>query len=79
MSFDRSQIRKGMFMTSTPGVPARHSREALRAEFPMFADTLAAAGPGSGPEFERQQRGIKELTERLQQVRKQLESYKARK
>lgn len=70
--YDRSQIRKGMYLTGgvCPG-----DRQKLPKDLEHFEATVAAAGPAYGPVFERQQASIQELTQRLRQVRQDLERY----
>jgi hypothetical protein len=84
MPLDRSKIRKGAFMTSTPapdGYVARRARdddEKLRREFPEFENVMKAAGPSHGPDFEREMAGIKVLAARLEAVRQQLKKVRGK-
>ena len=81
MPLDKSQIRKGAFLVGgiCPGDGAPvGKRQPLPKDLEHFEATVAAAGPTYGPIFEREMVAIKEMTERLQQVRKQLDGYRTR-
>jgi hypothetical protein len=79
--FDRDQVRKGVYMTGAPcegrfvARRARDDDEKLRRQYPEFENVIKEAGPSYGPEFEKHQASIQQLTQRLQQVRKELERY----
>ncbi len=81
MPLDRSKIYKGMHIRSDEPLPGYtpKRRENLQAEYPEFSDSLAAAGPDSGPAFELQRAGIAELAARLEMVREQLRTIKTTK
>jgi len=68
----KATIRKGAHLTSTP----RTGNEALIKSFPEFEDTIRAAGPTSGPEYDRHAAAVQEIARRLQAVRDQLEAFK---
>jgi hypothetical protein len=84
MPLDKSQIRKGAFMTgancegSFVARRARSDDEALLRAYPEFADTIKAAGPSHGPAFEREMASIKEMARRLENVREQLKKVRGK-
>jgi hypothetical protein len=78
MSFDRSQIRKGMFLTSTPRLdddPPRQKR-ALPADLRQFEATVAAADRLAELEQKRAA-GTAEVKARLDAAQQRLETIKA--
>ena len=77
MPIDRSKIRKGALMFSTPVpeghvVRRRNDDEKLLREFPEFEETIKAAGPSHGPMFEAEKAAIRELSRRLEILRFQM-------
>jgi hypothetical protein len=66
----RAKIRKGAFLITEP----RADNATLIKSFPEFEDSIKAAGPVSGPIFEREQTAIKELVRRLELVRQTLKA-----
>jgi hypothetical protein len=82
--YDRSQIKKGMYMQGAPHAAqfvARRGRdddEAVRRRYPEFENVIKEAGPSYGPAFEKHQAEVAQLAQRLQMVRRQLDSYRGK-
>jgi len=78
MPIDRSKIRKGMFLTSTP-VPAGYVRKRAPLPDDLREFEQAAARADEMAAFERQHAAnIAELARRLQKVREGIDAVKNR-
>ena len=71
----KATIARGQFMTSTP---AATKRAPLPPGLAEFEDTITAAGPLQGPQFEKQRAAVAEIARRLEAVREALKTTKAK-